>query len=239
MKEKEVIILAGGLGTRLRSVVNDIPKVMAQVNGKPFLEYTLDYLNSQNMTRVILSVGYKYDIIQNYFKDRFKNIELVYSIESEPLGTGGALKKALELTANENIFFMNGDTFFGIDLDKLENCHLENNSICTIALKYMENCDRYGTVKVDENRKIISIQEKKIGEQGFINAGVYLVNKKIFSTNKIVTSDIFSFEKDYLEPMYTKKAFYGCEFDSYFIDIGVPEDYEKIQNEYRNLFLTH
>ncbi|MFX0195930.1 MAG: sugar phosphate nucleotidyltransferase, partial [Candidatus Hodarchaeota archaeon] len=109
---KETIILAGGSGTRLQKVVQDVPKPMADINGSPFLEYLLCYLNKQEIKKVILSVGYKYRVIQDYFGTEYKDLVLEYSIEKEPLGTGGGIKKALNLVKSDDVYIINGDTFF-------------------------------------------------------------------------------------------------------------------------------
>ncbi len=177
---KEAIVLAGGLGTRLRKVVKDVPKPMADINGKPFLEYLLTFLAKQGIEKVILSVGYKYEVIKSYFGNSFSGMELVYSIESEPLGTGGGIRQSLFYVDSEDVFIMNGDTFFEVDLNRLFLFHKEKNSVLSVALKPMKKFDRYGVVKLDENKKIIGFEEKKYYESGLINGGVYLLNKVFF-----------------------------------------------------------
>ena len=121
----EAIVLAGGLGTRLRSIVLDLPKPMAPIGDKPFLEYIFKYLKKSGVTRVVLSVGYKWKVIEEYFGSSFENIELVYSVENEPLGTGGAIKKAMTKIEGEKVYIINGDTFFDVNLNALS---LKNNS---------------------------------------------------------------------------------------------------------------
>ncbi|EJE3575681.1 nucleotidyltransferase family protein, partial [Campylobacter coli] len=180
----QAIVLAGGLGTRLRSVVQDLPKPMAPINGKPFLAFVLEYLKKQGITEIILSVSYKYELIQEYFKDEFHGMKIHYNIEKELLGTGGAIKDALKLVKNE-VYVVNGDTFFDIDLKKLV---LNGSKIC-IALKQMQNFDRYGTVNVDEQGIVTSFEEKVFKKQGLINGGIYLLKKDIF--------DEFSLEKKF------------------------------------------
>ncbi|EJK8076573.1 nucleotidyltransferase family protein, partial [Campylobacter coli] len=180
----QAIVLAGGLGTRLRSVVQDLPKPMAPINGKPFLAFVLEYLKKQGITEIILSVSYKYELIQEYFKDEFEGMKIRYNVEKELLGTGGAIKDALKLVKNE-VYVVNGDTFFDIDLKKLV---LNGSKIC-IALKQMQNFDRYGTVNVDEQGIVTSFEEKVFKKQGLINGGIYLLKKDIF--------DEFSLEKKF------------------------------------------
>ncbi|MBK1972276.1 D-glycero-D-manno-heptose 1-phosphate guanosyltransferase [Campylobacter sp. TTU_617] len=219
----KVIILCGGLGTRLKSIVKDVPKPMALINGKPFLEFIFEYLITQNIKEVILAVSYKYEIIKNHFKNKFLDIKIEYSIEKEPLGTGGAIKQALNLV-NENSLVLNGDTFFNIDLSYL---NLQESKIC-LALKSMQDFDRYGAVELDKNYFINSFREKQFFKQGFINGGIYLVSKDIFNTYNLENK--FSFESFLQENFKTLKA-RACIFDNYFIDIGVPEDYERFLDD--------
>jgi D-glycero-alpha-D-manno-heptose 1-phosphate guanylyltransferase len=229
----EAIILAGGLGTRLKHVINDIPKPMAPINNKPFLEYLLNYLIIQGLNKFILSVCYKNDIIINHFGNNFKNCEIIYAIENEPLGTGGAIVNALNFVTGENVFIVNGDTFFAINFNELFNNFRDKNADIDIALRKMEKFSRYGSVKLDSKNKIIGFEEKKYKEHGYINGGVCVLKKKIFKN----MPDKFLFEKDFLEKYYKKHEFYGLEFNDYFIDIGIPEDYEKVKSELPHLNL--
>ncbi|EAL7229894.1 D-glycero-D-manno-heptose 1-phosphate guanosyltransferase, partial [Campylobacter coli] len=215
----QAIVLAGGLGTRLRSVVQDLPKPMAPINGKPFLAFVLEYLKKQGITEIILSVSYKYELIQEYFKDEFEGMKIRYNVEKELLGTGGAIKDALKLVKNE-VYVVNGDTFFDIDLKKLV---LNGSKIC-IALKQMQNFDRYGTVNVDEQGIVTSFEEKVFKKQGLINGGIYLLKKDIFDEFSLEKK--FSFE-EFLQENYKLLKIQTQIFDDYFIDIGIPEDYIK------------
>lgn len=233
MKIREAIVLAGGLGTRLRSVVKDVPKPMADVNGRPFLEYLLRYLQKNGIEKIILSVGYKWKVIKAYFGDSFEGIEIVYSVENEPLGTGGAVKKSLSFVNSNDVFIVNGDTFFNIDLKEFFAFHKKKRSVLSIALKPMRQFDRYGNVKIDDNNRIVSFEEKGYYESGLINGGIYLLNKDFFMD--LAWKDKFSFEKDFLEKCYKFYEFYGLPFDSYFIDIGIPEDYERAKRDFEEL----
>ncbi|HEF9199232.1 TPA: nucleotidyltransferase family protein [Campylobacter coli] len=219
----QAIVLAGGLGTRLRSVVQDLPKPMAPINGKPFLAFVLEYLKKQGITEIILSVSYKYELIQEYFKDEFHGMKIHYNIEKELLGTGGAIKDALKFVKNE-VYVLNGDTFFDIDLKKPV---LNSSKIC-IALKQMQNFDRYGTVNVDEQGIVTSFEEKVFKKQGLINGGVYLLKKDIF--NNFSLERKFSFE-EFLQENYKTLKIQTQIFDDYFIDIGVPKDYKRFIND--------
>ncbi|MFG5095637.1 MULTISPECIES: D-glycero-D-manno-heptose 1-phosphate guanosyltransferase [Campylobacter] len=214
----QTIVLAGGLGTRLKSVVQDLPKPMAPINGKPFLTFVLEYLKKQGITEVILSVSYKYELIQEYFKEEFEGMRIRYNIEKELLGTGGAIKDALKLIQNQ-AYVLNGDTIFDIDLKKLA---LNNGKIC-IALKQMQNFDRYGTVNVDDQGIVTSFEEKVFKKQGLINGGIYLLKKDIFDEFDLEKK--FSFE-EFLQENFKLLKIQTQIFDDYFIDIGVPQDYK-------------
>jgi len=223
------VILAGGLGTRLRSAIGETPKPMALVGDKPFLEYLLDFLYRSNINKVIISVGYKKEYISSYFGNRYKNIEINYAIEDYPLGTGGAILNALSMIDSDKFFVFNGDTYFEVDLSKMLKFFEETKADVLIALKKLKNIERYGKVIVDTDFRIIEFVEKGSKQEGYINAGIYLLNKALFE--KINLPNIFSFEKDFLEKYFKDLRFYGLPFNSYFIDIGVPEDYERAKFE--------
>lgn len=222
----EAIILAGGFGTRLQSVVSDVPKPMAPINGKPFLEYILLYLKKYGIDKVILAVSYKKDIIKNYFKDSFYGIKIRYSEENEPLGTGGAIKQALDLAINRHVYVFNGDTFFDFDIRKMNL----RNSCIQIALKKINNSSRYGVVKI--NNGIVSEFCEKIYEEcGFINCGTYLLSKDLFTGFKL--EKYFSFEY-FLAKYVNELNIETIIDDGYFIDIGIPEDYYYFCNTYNS-----
>lgn len=224
----EAIVLAGGLGTRLRSVVSDLPKPMAPISDKPFLEYILKYLQKNGITRVVLSVGYKWEIIKEYFGDKFENVDLVYSVEDEPLGTGGAIRNAMNQVKNNEVYIINGDTFFDVEL---KNLILKDNSKLILSLKHMINFDRYGCVESDDNNLVIAFTEKGYKELGNINGGIYLTSKNIFDEFNL--GEKFSFE-EFMQVNFKKLRISVKIFENYFIDIGIPEDYEKAQREIKN-----
>ncbi len=230
---EEAVVLAGGLGTRLRNVIKDVPKPMAEINGKPFLEYLLNYVTSQGILKIVLSVGYKHEIIKDYFGDSFMGAELFYSIEDEPLGTGGALKRAMEFIDSNNVFVLNGDTIFKIDLKEFERFHFWKKSSLSVALKKIEKSNRYGIVELKQDQSIKAFLEKIYVDEGLINGGTYLLNKDFF--NSFDLPNEFSFETDFLEKYYINYKFYGFISNAYFIDIGVPEDYEKAKQEIERL----
>lgn len=228
----EAIILAGGFGTRLQQVVSDVPKPMAPINNVPFLAYILNYLAKYNITHVVLAVGYKKDIIINYFGDKYKNMNIDYSIEDTPLLTGGAIKKAISKCKEKNIFIINGDTYFDVNLAKLMEQHLSTNANFTIAVKEMTDFNRYGTVKIDKYNRVIGFEEKKYYAQGYINGGIYCIKNNILEK---IAKNAFSFEKDYMEKHYAIDKTLAFYSEGYFIDIGIPSDYQKAQNDFKNL----
>ncbi len=230
----ECIILAGGLGTRLKSVVNDVPKVLADINGKPFLHYIIEKLCAQKVAHLILSVGYKHEMIEAFCKQQHPNLKISYALEEEPLGTGGGIALALQQAQSENILIINGDTFFHINYDQLWQLHKTHQSSFSVALKPMKNFDRYGSVIIDEKNRIKGFKEKQYQAEGTINAGVYLLNKKDFQ--KLSFQQKFSFEKDFMEMYFKDFGMYGFSFDNYFIDIGIPEDYYKAQQDFKTIF---
>ncbi len=233
----ECIILAGGLGTRLRSVVADVPKCMAVVAGKPFLHYVISNLQKQGVEKFIFSTGYKSELIEKYLEEISTTINYQLSIETEPLGTGGAIKLACSKVCDKDVIVVNGDTLFKADLKKLSGFHLKKNAECTLCLKPMENFDRYGAVEINKDGSIIYFNEKKYYTKGLINGGVYALNVINFLKNPF--TDTFSFEKDYMEKMILQgkinHGLFGLKQDEYFIDIGVPEDYKRAQKEFGNL----
>jgi D-glycero-alpha-D-manno-heptose 1-phosphate guanylyltransferase len=226
----EAIILAGGLGTRLRSAVPDLPKCMAPVAGRPFLAYVIDELQAQGVERFIFSLGYISHLIVDFVNAAYPMLDVVYSIEDEPLGTGGAIKMACQKVVGKNVLVLNGDTLFKVDLNKLTNFHIVSGSHCTLSLKPMENFDRYGVVNLNSEYKVTSFLEKQHFEAGNINGGVYALRTK--SILQLPLGDKFSFEKDYLEKYFSIQQMYGFLSDAYFIDIGIPEDFQRANQEF-------
>jgi D-glycero-alpha-D-manno-heptose 1-phosphate guanylyltransferase len=227
----DIVILAGGLGTRLKEEVDNLPKVMAPVNGKPFLEYLLDYIAKSGFQRVILSTGYMNHVIQDYFRDKYKSIEIVYSVEEEPLGTGGAVKKAFEQVHTPFFMVMNGDTVFRINLQKFFERHIELLANLSIALRPVDDSSRYGQVECLDDSTIIRFQEKSNeSKPGLINGGIYIIKSKYFK--KLQLPDKFSLENDLLQRNVDKDEFIGQVFDDYFLDIGIPQDYKRAQEEF-------
>ncbi len=226
----EAIILAGGMGTRLREVVADVPKPMALIGDKPFLWHILRWLAKYKCSRIIISTGYKSETISDYFGDSFDGIPIDYAVEEKPLGTGGAVKFSLERTTSEDVLIVNGDTWFPVDLEKFLSFHRNTGSLFTIALKRMKDFSRYGSVDCSENR-IIMFNEKKFCSNGLINGGIYLMNRLFM--DQFSLPDVFSLEKDILEKAAGIGIIRCIEFSEPFIDIGLPDDYRKAQSIFR------
>lgn len=220
----ECIILAGGQGTRLQSVVEDVPKCLAPINGKPFLDYLFHYLESQFVDHVVLSLGYKYEMVLEYLKGRAFTFKVSWVIEKETLGTGGAIKFALGKTKSKHVFILNGDTHFPIDLRKMASIHTPDTTL-TIATKRLDNIDRYGLVQVNEANRIVSFEEKKAVASGLINGGIYILNTAMAQLETY--SKVFSFEQDFMQQLVNNHIFKSYESDVNFIDIGIPADYER------------
>ncbi|MFT7588990.1 MAG: D-glycero-alpha-D-manno-heptose 1-phosphate guanylyltransferase [Limisphaerales bacterium] len=229
MQFTEAVVLAGGMGTRLKSVISDLPKPMAPVAGRPFLEHVLDELLIQGIEKAILAVGYKADMIREHFGTSYKGMEIEYSVEFEPLGTGGGIQQASFMSFADAIFVVNGDTLFKADLAEMEQQMLVNDSIMELALKEMNDFDRYGTVLTDDIGFVTGFQEKRHTEKGFINGGIYLLRPEVFSYKSL--PEKYSFEKEILEGLCDQGKFHACKFDEYFIDIGIPEDYAKADKD--------
>ena len=224
---KEAIILAGGFGTRLQGVVNNIPKPVSPVGGKPFLEYLLKQLSLFGFSRVIMSVGYRHEIISNRFGNSFGTMQLDYCVEDSPLGTGGAVAKAMQQTVANDVLVVNGDSILLASLKHFYDFHRSQNTPISMALKAETNFSRYGTVKIDGNR-IVRFEEKKYVTEGLINAGLYFLHTSVKNTLKEF-SPPFSIEKEIFEKHVFPLS--GFVFHDYFIDIGVPEDYARAQCE--------
>jgi D-glycero-alpha-D-manno-heptose 1-phosphate guanylyltransferase len=221
----EAIVLAGGLGRRLRSVVNDVPKPMASVAGRPFLEIVIRSLGKKGFDRVILSVGYKAERITSHFGDSFAGVDIVYQVENVPLGTGGAIQASLSHCREQYVHIINGDTYLDVDSDQLEAQWRERGRPFVVARR-VDDTARYGAIQV-KGERIIRFSDKGSSGPGLINAGWYLMPVKVL--RDIRQNVPFSFESDFL----AQAAFHG-ELNIHitsgmFIDIGIPEDYFRAQ----------
>ncbi len=228
----QAIILAGGFGTRLQAVVKDVPKPLADISGKPFLAYLLQNLQNHGFKKIVISIGYLADKITEYFGNSYLGMEIFYAKENQPLGTGGAILNSLQfIDKNKPVVVLNGDTFLQIDYKNLLQQH---KTKLTLVLRKMDNCSRYGSVQFDENLVIKNFEEKSVEEKsGFINGGVYVLDVQIFE--KISLPQKFSFEADFLMKYLLELKPQAFLVDNYFIDIGIPDDYAKAQNELPNV----
>lgn len=224
----EAIILAGGLGTRLSSRLNGIPKAMAPIAGRPFLQILFDRLIVAGCTRMTLSVGYLRDVIRETFHGSYRGIPLNYVIEEEPLGTGGAIRYSLQHAIESSVLVLNGDTYLDIDFAALLARHVEWRRPITLAVTEVANVARYGGVIVEED-SVTGFVEKGRSGSGWISAGVYALNKKFPWPERLATQ--FSFEVDVLARSLSelRPAAFKCK--GKFLDIGTPEDFDRAQIE--------
>ena len=229
----EAIILAGGLGTRLRSDVPDLPKCMAPVGGRPFIGYITEYFRRAGVGRFIFALGYKSEAFEDFFQQYFPDGGYAISPEDEPLGTGGAIRKACTLAEGRTVLVLNGDTFFRIDPAALSIVHTSNAADCTLCLKPMQDFDRFGVVELDEEQRVRGFREKQAYPTGLINGGVYALEREPFLRQGL--PPVFSFETDYLSKMAGSQRIFGLVQDGYFIDIGIPEDYRRVQTAVNQL----
>lgn len=226
----EAIILAGGSGTRLRSLVNDLPKPMASVQGRPFLEWQLAHLQRKGIDRVILCIGYLAEKIASYFGRGHRGMKIIYSQEERPLGTGGAIRLAFQKIHSSCCLVLNGDSLFDVDLAAMGKMHAGQSPDLTMALKVMDQAGRFGSVALGEDGRVMAFEEKaKAAERRLVNGGVYMASPRLFEGTDL--PEAFSFENDFLAPMSQQRRFKGFLSDGFFIDIGVPEDYRRAQTE--------
>ncbi|MFZ3059395.1 MAG: nucleotidyltransferase family protein [Candidatus Methanoperedens sp.] len=227
IKEIDVVILCGGLGTRLRPIVSDCPKVLAKIGEKTFLDILIDSLTKQGFNNIILCVGYLKGQIKNHF-DCDKDYNIMFSEEKEPLGTGGALKKARSLIISNPFMVMNGDSICKIDFRKFYDFHVNKKALLSMALVRTKAAQDFGSVILDDSQRITSFMEKVVSkDECLINAGIYLMQKDVFSY--MPDENRFSLEYDFFPKLIEDKCF-GFTINSELIDIGTPERYEKAIN---------
>jgi len=219
------IILAGGMGTRLRSAVPDLPKPMAPIDGRPFIEHQMDYWIGQGVDRFVVSVGYKKEVIMDHFGTSYRSTPLTYAIEDEPLGTGGGLLLAAQ-ALREPFLVLNGDTFFEVDLAGLLKFHTDHESEWTFSLFRANEVGRYMGMDVKVDGEIVSLKSGTGQPNRLANGGVYLVNPSVLAKTKFVPGQKLSLEDDLIPTFVIQGGkFYGLECSGRFIDIGVPQDY--------------
>lgn len=225
----KAIILVGGQGKRLRDAVRDVPKPMAPVGGRPFLEYLIYQLKKWGINDIILSTGYKSEVVSSYFGDGHNwGANIDYSHEKEPLGTGGAIMQAMNKFKDENFIVMNGDSFLDVNFDRLTYVHYKRHALATLSVIFKEEPKRYGHVEIDDNSSIITrFKEKGEDSRGFINGGVYFFNRRVFeSVYRPIdgASPNVSLEEHIL-PSLIRHGLYACIVEGFFVDIGTPDDY--------------
>lgn len=229
----EAIVLAGGFGTRLAEVVKDVPKPMAPVRGRPFLEYVLNALRNEGVDHIVLAVGYKKECIIEHFGSTFHGASITYSVEETPLYTGGAIKQAMRQCTENRVFVVNGDTFFPVQLQKMRQFAAAEQAPVVMAVKRMESFSRYGTVCFDHTQYVTSFLEKRFCKTGFINGGVYDIERNILDN----FPNVFSIENDCFPRLAQQRCLKVFCDDAVFIDIGIPEDYKTAQTMFREVVL--
>jgi D-glycero-alpha-D-manno-heptose 1-phosphate guanylyltransferase len=222
----EAIILAGGLGTRLRSVVSDVPKPLAPVGGRPFLAWVLDALAMQGIRRAVLATGFMGDRVANACGQSWRGMELLYSREHAPLGTGGAIAMAFSQVQGDACLVLNGDTWLAFDHAKFDQAWRAGSSRLAIALAEVTDVSRYGAVEVEQSRVTALVEKGAVGP-GYINAGVYGIRRSLLAD--FPAKESFSFESDVLMPTVHREAVFGYTRTHDFVDIGVPQDYQRAQ----------
>lgn len=225
---RDAVVLAGGLGTRLGKLVADIPKPMLPIGNRPFLALLLEYLEKEGIASVILCVGYLHDTVVGYFGERFGQLQLRYSIETQPLGTGGAIARALRAVDAECAFVLNGDTFVKLSYAAMGAAHAASGAAITVAARRVPDVSRYGEL-VLHNWRVAEFREKEGPHPGLVNSGVYVVNRTIFDGYRL--PPVFSFERDFLKSFSAEIRPAAFLIEDYFIDIGIPEDYERAQRD--------
>jgi D-glycero-alpha-D-manno-heptose 1-phosphate guanylyltransferase len=214
-----VLILAGGLGTRLRSVVNDRPKVLAEVAGRPFIAYLLDRLGDAGFRSVTLLTGYKGEMVEDHLGLTYQGLQLGYSVEATPLGTGGAIRAAARVIPCDQLLVLNGDTYFDVDYrDLVEQSSLGSD---LMACRQVADVGRYGAVQLDAIGRVTALAEKRAHGAGLINGGIYVLDREAMAS---WPEEVFSIEADYFPKRVTDESLYGISFNRAFIDIGLPDD---------------
>jgi len=228
----EAIILAGGFGTRLREIISDVPKPMAPIAGRPFLEILLGNLEKKGFKRIILSLGYKADKVIMHFGSRFRSMELSYEIESSPLGTGGAVRASLMQCQNNHVFVFNGDTFLDLETSQIEALWVANQNPIIVAREVQDTL-RYGRL-FDDGGYVSELVDKGVTGPGLINAGCYLLPIDVLDSYEL--GQVFSLEEDFLKMYIQKSPVELFITKGYFIDIGIPSDYQRAQIELLKFF---
>lgn len=224
----EAIVLAGGLGTRLRSAVPDLPKPMAPILGRPFLEWLLEYWTAQGIRRFVLSVGYRAEQIRRHFGDRWHGAAIAYALEGAPLGTGGGLLQALARTRSDELLVLNGDTYFAVALEPFLVGHRAAAADCSLALFRSTDRQRYLSVTLDPDGRVLALDAPPSGHPPLVNGGVYLFRRAALEALPWPPGQHLSLESQLLpHALRSGWRLHGSEYADRFVDIGLPEDYAR------------
>ena len=224
----EAIVLAGGLGTRLASRLHGLPKPMAPIAGRPFLEILLTQLRRSGCARILLSVSHQHAMIQDHFGAAFDGMAIDYVVESVPLGTGGAIRLALAEAREESVLVLNGDSFLDADYAAMLRFHASEGTAVTLAVVPRDDVSRYGSVAV-EGQRIVGFEEKGSSGPGYISAGTYVLARNLAWPPGL--PEKFSVEQDFFVPEVARLRPAAYKVDGFFLDIGIPEDYDRAQTE--------
>lgn len=228
VRPRTAVVLAGGLGTRLRSVVADRPKPLAEIAGRPFLEYVLDQVRRAGITEVVLSTGHRAELVEAAFGNGSAlGMSISYSVEREPLGTAGALRQLRPRLGGMPLLVMNGDSYFDVPLDELITFHGSRPATVSMALRAVEDAGRYGSVRLGEAGRVIEFVEKRAaGEPGVINGGIYIFGPDVLGLIPDLTP--LSLEREVF-PALIDRGIFGRTFEGFFVDIGLPSEYEALR----------
>jgi D-glycero-alpha-D-manno-heptose 1-phosphate guanylyltransferase len=226
---KHAVLLAGGRGTRLDAVSGGLPKPLMQVGGRPFIEHVLDGFVEAGCDHIVIAASYKWELLRDHLGFSYKGCALGWSIETKPLGTGGAIRQAFKLFDLAAAFVQNADTLFRVNLDALEKQHLASNATVTVGLREVPDVSRFGEVVVDERGRIVIFSEKGRHGRGLINGGMYLIEGRVWLDSQLL--EAFSFERDFLQKRIESESLFGYQADGYFVDIGVPDDLERARRD--------
>lgn len=233
LKDVDVLILCGGKGKRLRKISRSVPKPMAKIGQRPFLDILISHLSNFGFRRFILSVGYKSRIIEDYYlKNHKKGLKIIFSREKKPLGTGGGLKHAQKAVQSQHLFVLNGDSYCRFDPHKFLSFHKKNKSLVSILLRKENNCKDYGEIRISSGSRILAFNEKNDNAKNcWINAGIYIFDQRIFKLMPSIQK--FSLERDFF-PNLCGRDIFGYKTNGLFIDIGTPKRYLKAQRIFKD-----
>jgi D-glycero-alpha-D-manno-heptose 1-phosphate guanylyltransferase len=217
----KAVVLCGGLGTRLGELTRETPKPLLDVAGCPFLHHVLGKLAAAGITDVTLATSFQWQKIARVYGSAWKGLQIRYSVEAEPLGTGGAVRQAMSQAQAGEALVLNGDTLFDMDLNALVTFGVQRNAQVAVAVRRVPDVSRYGAVRIDKDGRMVQFGEKRQQGAGLINAGLYVVKADVFQG---IDAARFSFENDVLATGIDHLRLYAMEANGYFIDIGVRED---------------